>query len=40
MDEVGVREQSEAAVRTLLAEIGEDPERPGLVGTPERVSRM
>jgi GTP cyclohydrolase IA len=40
MDEVGVREESEAAVRTLLAEIGEDPERAGLVGTPERVSRM
>ena len=40
MDEVSVREESEAAVRTLLAEIGEDPERAGLVGTPERVSRM
>ena len=40
MDEVGVHEESEAAVRTLLAEIGEDPERAGLVGTPERVSRM
>jgi len=40
MDEVGAREESEAAVRTLLAEIGEDPGRAGLVGTPERVSRM
>jgi len=40
MDEVGVREESEAAVRTLLAEIGEDPGRAGLVGTPGRVSRM
>ncbi len=40
MDEVSVREESEAAVRTLLAEIGEDPARTGLVGTPERVSRM
>jgi GTP cyclohydrolase I len=28
------------AVRTLLAEIGEDPSREGLVGTPERVRRM
>jgi GTP cyclohydrolase I len=30
----------ERAVRTLLSEIGEDPERPGLVATPERVRRM
>ena len=30
----------EAAVRTLLAEIGEDPTREGLVRTPERVRRM
>jgi len=30
----------EAAVRTLLAEIGEDPSREGLVRTPERVRRM
>jgi GTP cyclohydrolase I len=28
------------AIRTLLAELGEDPERAGLVGTPERVRRM
>ena len=28
------------AVRTLLAEIGEDPERAGLIGTPDRVRRM
>jgi GTP cyclohydrolase IA len=28
------------AVRTLLAEIGEDPSREGLAGTPERVRRM
>jgi len=28
------------AVRTLLTEIGEDPERAGLVGTPDRVRRM
>ncbi|HET7677159.1 MAG TPA: GTP cyclohydrolase I FolE [Candidatus Limnocylindrales bacterium] len=30
----------ESAVREILAEIGEDPDRPGLVGTPERVHRM
>ena len=30
----------EDAVHTLLAEIGEDPERGGLVRTPERVRRM
>jgi GTP cyclohydrolase I len=29
----------EDAVRTLLAEIGEDPKRPGLLGTPGRVRR-
>jgi GTP cyclohydrolase IA len=30
----------EAAVRQILAEIGEDPDRQGLTGTPERVHRM
>jgi GTP cyclohydrolase I len=30
----------EAAVRQILTEIGEDPERQGLIGTPERVHRM
>lgn len=30
----------EAAVRQILVEIGEDPDRPGLRGTPERVHRM
>ncbi len=30
----------EDAVRTLLAEVGEDPDRPGLRGTPERIRRM
>jgi GTP cyclohydrolase I len=28
------------AIRTLLAEIGEDPDREGLAGTPDRVRRM
>jgi GTP cyclohydrolase I len=28
------------AIRTLLAELGEDPGREGLTGTPERVRRM
>jgi GTP cyclohydrolase I len=30
----------EAAVREILAEIGEDPDRQGLIGTPDRVHRM
>jgi GTP cyclohydrolase I len=30
----------ESAVREILVEIGEQPDRPGLVGTPERVHRM
>ena len=30
----------EAAVREILAEIGDDPDRQGLLGTPERVHRM
>jgi len=30
----------EAAVREILEEIGEAPDRPGLLGTPERVHRM
>jgi GTP cyclohydrolase I len=38
MDEV--KASLEASVRTLLAEIGEDPDREGLVRTPERVRRM
>ena len=30
----------ESAVRSILAEIGEDPARAGLAGTPDRVRRM
>jgi GTP cyclohydrolase I len=30
----------EAAVRTILANVGEDPERDGLIGTPDRIARM
>ena len=33
------REEAEAAVRTLLRWAGDDPEREGLLGTPERVAR-
>lgn len=37
---VGKRHQIEAAVRTILEAIGENPERPGLVDTPRRVAKM
>ncbi len=33
------REQAEAAVRTLLLWAGDDPDREGLLGTPNRVAR-
>lgn len=33
------RSEAEAAVRTLIRWAGDDPEREGLVGTPERVAR-
>ena len=39
-DQVDGDAQLEEAVRMLLTEIGEDPERGGLLGTPERVRRM
>jgi GTP cyclohydrolase IA len=37
---IDARASMEEAVRTLLAEIGEDPSREGLARTPERVRRM
>jgi len=36
----GANGRVEAAVREILVEIGEDPDRGGLTGTPERVHRM
>src|ERR1700734_4426457 len=33
------REEAEAAVRTLIRWAGDDPDREGLVGTPDRVVR-
>jgi GTP cyclohydrolase I len=33
------REEAESAVRTLLRWAGDDPDREGLLGTPERVVR-
>jgi GTP cyclohydrolase I len=38
--EVAGNGRVEAAVREILGEIGEDPDRQGLGGTPERVHRM
>jgi GTP cyclohydrolase I len=38
--EHGANGRVEAAVRQILLEIGEDPERQGLAGTPGRVHRM
>ena len=34
------KEKIKRAVRDILEAIGEDPEREGLVGTPDRVARM
>ena len=34
-----IREEAEEAVRTLLRWAGDDPSRPGLIGTPNRVVR-
>jgi GTP cyclohydrolase I len=40
MDERSPGRQIPEAVRTLLVELGEDPDRAGLAGTPDRVRRM
>jgi GTP cyclohydrolase I len=40
MDERSPGSQIPEAIRTLLEELGEDPDRAGLAGTPERVRRM
>lgn len=34
------KENIEAAVRNILANVGEDPDRQGLIGTPDRIARM
>jgi len=34
------KENIESAVRTILSNVGEDPERQGLEGTPDRIARM
>ena len=40
MDERTPGSQIPEAIRTLLTELGEDPDRGGLIGTPDRVRRM
>src|SRR2546426_12369595 len=40
MDDLSPGSQIPEAIRTLLAELGEDSTRAGLVGTPDRVRRM
>jgi GTP cyclohydrolase I len=40
VDDLSPGRQIPEAIRTLLAELGEDPARAGLVGTPDRVRRM
>ena len=40
MDGRTLGSQIPEAIRTLLTELGEDPDRSGLAGTPERVRRM
>jgi len=39
-DESGKLENIESAVRLILSNVNEDPERQGLVGTPNRIARM
>jgi GTP cyclohydrolase I len=40
MDDRGPGSKIPEAIKTLLTEIGEDPDRAGLAGTPDRVRRM
>ena len=40
LDDAGANGRVESAVREILTEIGEDPDRQGLAGTPGRVHRM
>lgn len=40
IQEINTREAAEAAIRGLMKYIGEDPQREGLVGTPDRILRM
>ncbi|MDP9250358.1 MAG: GTP cyclohydrolase I FolE [Chloroflexota bacterium] len=40
MDDLRLGSQIPEAIRTLLEELGEDPARAGLIGTPDRVRRM
>jgi len=40
MDDLSPGSQIPEAIRTLLGELGEDPARAGLIGTPDRVRRM
>jgi len=37
---VQAKQAIETAVRTILANVGEDPNRQGLIGTPDRIARM
>jgi GTP cyclohydrolase I len=37
---LGTKPAIEEAVRTILESVGEDPDRQGLVGTPDRIARM
>jgi GTP cyclohydrolase I len=40
LQEIVRKENIESAVRSILANVGEDPERQGLQGTPDRIARM
>ena len=39
-DKADAKAAIDTAVRTILANVGEDPDREGLVGTPDRIARM